>query len=148
MIYGLDTTFLVEVEVREAAGHHEARRWFRQVVGQQARLALTPQVLTEFVHVVTDPARFARPLDVKAAIARAQAWWTAPEVRQVYANEAAVRLFHGWMRQYRLGRKRILDTMLAATYFADGVTAIVTTNARDYRVYGVLAVHSPGGNPS
>jgi predicted nucleic acid-binding protein len=65
-------------------------------------------------------------------------------VRQVYPNESAMRLFHDWMRQHRLGRKRILDTLLAATCFANDVADIVTTNARDFTVFGVLRVQAPG----
>jgi predicted nucleic acid-binding protein len=144
MIYGVDTTFLVQMEATESAGHRDALRWLRTAIREQDGLALAPQVLAEFVHVVTDPARFARPLDVASAIDRAQEWWTALEVRRVYPTEAAMRLFHDWMRQHRLGRKRILDTMLAATYFANGITEIVTTNARDYAVFGVHRVHVPG----
>jgi predicted nucleic acid-binding protein len=144
MTYGLDTTFLVEVEAAESSGRRGASTWLRTALRKEARLALAPQVLAEFVHVVTDPARFSRPLDPAAAIARAQAWWTGAEVRQVYPNEAAIRLFLDWMRQHRLGRKRILDTMLGATYFANGVADIVTANARDYAVFGALRVHTPG----
>jgi predicted nucleic acid-binding protein len=65
------------MEATEAAGHRDASLWLRAAVRKQARLALAPQVLAEFVHVVTDPARFARPLDVASAINRTQAWWTA-----------------------------------------------------------------------
>jgi predicted nucleic acid-binding protein len=144
MTCGLDTTFLVQAEVQEAKGHGDAVRWLRAAVGKGTLLALAPQVLAEFIHVVTDPTRFARPLNTGAAIARAQGWWAAPEVRRVYPNEAAVRLFHDWMREHRLGRKRILDTMLAATYYANGVTDIVTTNARDYSWFRVHRVHVPG----
>jgi len=144
MICGLDTTFLVQTEAQKAEGHREATRWLRAEVGKQTRFAVAPQVLTEFIHVVTDPSRFAQPLDVAGAIARAQAWWTAIEVRQVFPNDAAVRVFHDWMRHHRLGRKRILDTMLAATYFANGIKDIVTSNARDYSVFGVYQVHVPG----
>ena len=144
MTCGLDTTFLVQVEVQEAKGHGEALRWLRAAVGKGTLLALAPQVLAEFIHVVTDPSRFARPLDAGATIAKAQAWWTALEVRRVYPNDAAVRLFHDWMREHRLGRKRILETMLAATYYANGVTDILSTNARDYSLFPVHRVHVPG----
>jgi predicted nucleic acid-binding protein len=143
MTYGVDTTFLVEVEATESTGHNAASAWLRTAIRKEDRLALAPQVLAEFVHVVTDSARFNRPLDTSAAVARAAAWWTGAEVRQVYPNEAAIRLFLDWMRQHRLGRKRILDTMLAATYFANGVTEIVTTNARDYAIFGALRAHTP-----
>ena len=43
----------------------------------------------------------------------------------------------------RLGRKRLLDTMLAATYFTHGVRDIVTSDARDYSVFGVFQIHRP-----
>jgi hypothetical protein len=43
----------------------------------------------------------------------------------------AVRLFFQWMADHQLGRKRLLDTLLAATYSAAGITSIVSTNARD-----------------
>jgi predicted nucleic acid-binding protein len=109
----------------------------------EARLALAGQVLTEFVHVATDPARFERPLSVPAAIERAEAWWTAREVRPVHPTDAAVTVFLDWIQEHRLGRKRLLDTMLAATYFAHGVSNIVTTNARDYSIFGVFQVHNP-----
>ncbi len=37
-----------------------------------------------------------------------------------------------------LGRKRLLDTTLAATYYANGITTIATSNTRDYRGFGVF----------
>lgn len=100
-------------------------------------------MLTEFVHVATDPARFERPLSVQLAAQRASEWWYAREVRQLHANANAVSVFFDWLEQHRLGRKRLLDTILAATYFAHGVTDVVTSNARDYSTFGVFRIHSP-----
>jgi predicted nucleic acid-binding protein len=145
MTLGVDTTFLIELEVRGAPGHDVARAWLHRVIERGARLALAPQVLAEFIHVATDRARFERPLSVPAAVERAEAWWTAREVKQVHPNDQAVRLFFDWMGKHRLGRKRLLDTLLAATYFANGVTDVVTSNARDYSVFGGFQVHLPTG---
>ena len=44
------------------------------------------------------------------------------------------------MEQHRLGRGRLLDTLLAATWYESGVTRIATSNARGYRVFGVLGM--------
>jgi hypothetical protein len=44
------------------------------------RLALAPQALAEFIHVVTDPRRFAQPLRMDEARHVARQWWTAREV--------------------------------------------------------------------
>lgn len=142
---GLDTTFLVQVEVAGHPGHEEARATLDRMLTAGDRLVLAPQVLAEFVHIVTDPRRFSSPLDVPSAVARAEAWWSAEEVRQVTPDDSAVRLFLSWMTRHRLGRKRLLDTMLAATYRAAGVDSMVSTNARDFAVFGCFELVVPGG---
>jgi predicted nucleic acid-binding protein len=59
---GADTTFLVELEVAEHPNHARARETLRREVLDGAQpLVLVPQVLAEFVHIVTDPRRFGRP---------------------------------------------------------------------------------------
>ena len=93
-------------------------------------------MLAEFLHVVTDARRFARPLEMSEARRVALEWWTAREVEQVYPDEEATRLFLSWMEQHRLGRKRLLDTQLAATYRRAGVTSLLTTNPGDFGIFG------------
>jgi hypothetical protein len=43
-----------------------------------------------------------------------------------------------WLKQHRLGRKRLLDTQLAATYYAAGITSLVTSNFADFEVFDVF----------
>lgn len=143
MIVGLDTTVLVQLEIKDTPGHAAARRWLRSQVQDGHRLALTTQVLAEFFHIVTDPARFPHPLDMRSALARGEALWNADETVHAHSNEQANDLFVEWMRTHRLGRKRILDTMLAATYFANGITHLATSNARDFAIFGVFQIHRP-----
>jgi predicted nucleic acid-binding protein len=65
---GLDTTFLVQVEVQESDGHGAALEVLRrEILGRDREAALAPQVLSEFIHVVTDRRRFERPLCVDAS---------------------------------------------------------------------------------
>ncbi|MEY5010121.1 MAG: tRNA(fMet)-specific endonuclease VapC [Verrucomicrobiota bacterium] len=139
MIHGIDTTFLVQVEVREAPGHETARIWLTEALARHSQpLALAPQVLTEFVHVVTDPRRFSAPLSMDEALEKAQGWWESTEVKPVYPSLESTRLTLLWMRQYRLGRKRLLDTQLAATYYAADVTRLLTLNMSDFEIFGVF----------
>lgn len=137
MIYGVDTSFLVSVEVMESAMHLATRTWMQNTFASDsgARLALCPQVLAEFVHVVTDPKRFQAPLPTNVALHRAEQWWQAKEVLQLHPNDLSTKIFFQWMQLFQLGRKRILDTMLAATYCAHQVTNIVSSNARDFKVF-------------
>jgi hypothetical protein len=78
-----------------------------------------------------------------AALQRAEMWWAASEVTRVFPTDVAVNTFVGWMNTYRLGRKRILDTLLGATYLAAGITSLMTTNSRDFRTFGVFNILEP-----
>jgi hypothetical protein len=48
-----------------------------------------------------------------------------------------------WMRQFSLGRKRILDTHLAAILYTSGVRRLLTANPSDFTVFGVLEIITP-----
>jgi predicted nucleic acid-binding protein len=100
-------------------------------------------VLAEFIHIVTDPRRFAQPLDMTAAWQLAEAWWTAREVVRVFPDDSATRLFLAWLERYSLGRKRLLDTLLAATYRQAGILSLLTTNQADFVVFGVFTCITP-----
>lgn len=138
---GADTSFLVALAVREHPAHEAARRLFDDdIVGGTATLALAPQVLAELCHVVTDPRRFERPLAMPEAVELAEGWWHAQECRPVEVDAEVGALFLTWMHELGLSRKRLLDTLLAATYYRAGVRRLATTDWRDFARYGVFEI--------
>lgn len=143
MRHGLDTGFLVAAEVTEHADHSDARATLARLLGAGDQIAIAPQVLAEFIHIVTDPRRFAHPLDMAAARQLAEQWWTASDVVQVFPDHGATRQFLDWLKQYSLGRKRLLDTLLAATYRQVGIQSLLTTNPTDFGVFGVFVSITP-----
>jgi hypothetical protein len=44
------------------------------------------------------------------------------------------------MHTFRLGRKRLLDTLLAATYHLAGVQRLAATDWRDFETFGVFEI--------
>jgi predicted nucleic acid-binding protein len=78
--HGVDTSFLVAHEVSRHALHRRVRSCRDKLFMRGDRLALAPQVLAEFIHVLTDERRFAVPLSVEAAFQPASIWWRAEEV--------------------------------------------------------------------
>ena len=148
MTYGIDTGFLVALEIIEHANHAAARALLARLIVAGDRLALAPQVLAEFIHVVTDQRRFARPLEMSVARRIASEWWMGREVEQVFPDADSTRLFLAWMEQHRLGRKRLLDTQLAATYRGRGIVSILTTNPRDFEIFGEFACLTPAAEPT
>jgi predicted nucleic acid-binding protein len=130
---GIDTSILVAFEVKRHPSHDSARRVASEYAGEG--FALAPQVLAEFALVGTDGRRFERPLPMHDALARASSWWSGEEVTRVQPSAEAVSLFLAWMGECELGRKRLLDTMLAATYKSSGISLMLSSNWRDFAVF-------------
>lgn len=143
MIQGVDTSFLVAVEVASHGRHGDSRMLRDRLLQGGDQFAIVPQVLAEFVHIVTDPRRCANPLSIDVAINRAESVWNAQETIQVFPDSAATSQFFIWMRQHQLGRKRLLDTILAATFHAVSIKSVVTLNRSDFELFGYFTIHEP-----
>lgn len=102
--------------------------------------ALAPQTLAEFVHVVTDGKRMPQPPTMVEAVSRAEHWWQTREVARVFPDSAGVSDFLSWLMRYRPGRKRLLDTMLAATFLRAGVRRVISNNESHFQVFPGLEV--------
>ena len=140
---GIDTSFLIALVVAEHEYHQHANAMLREAVGRAEDMALTPAVVAEFLHAVTDPRRFSNPLTMTDALADARFWWSAQQVRRVLTTPRAMELCFEWMTLHQLGRKRILDTMLAATLHAADVRRLFTLNPTDFRVFSVFELLAP-----
>ncbi len=99
MTHGVDTDFLVAVEVTDHPFHQQAD-----------------------------------------ALDRAEHWWQAKEVVRVFPDGTTVTDFFSWLRKHQLGRKRLLDSLLAATFQKAGVQRIITNNAKDSQLFGVFTI--------
>ncbi len=148
MIHGLDTGFLVAAEVAEHVERASARATLNRLVTGGDRIAIAPQVLAEFIHIVTDPRRFAQPLNTPAARNLAQRWWSAHDVDHIFPGDPATEQFLAWLDQFDLGRKRLLDTLLAATYQQSAIRSLLTTNPGDFEVFGVFTCIAPNSTPA
>lgn len=144
MIHGLDTSFLVAVEMRGHPDHSRARSTLARFLACGDRIAIVPQVLAEFQHVVTDPRRFKAFLTPAAALSLSEQWWAASEVMQIFPTAGAVQQYFDWLRRFALGRKRQLDTLLAATFHQAGISSVFTLNPSDFAVFGVFTCLTPG----
>jgi predicted nucleic acid-binding protein len=138
-VLALDTDILLGW-LHEESEHHDASRRLieRELAGGETRLGLTAQVLFELVHVITDPRRFESPLSIDGAIDLVSDLWQSPDVDRIAAPPRVVPRTFELLREHRLGRKRILDTALAATLETAGIRRLATWNPRDYQVFGFL----------
>lgn len=142
MTHGIDTDFLVAVEIRDHPFHRAADALLQSLLADGHDIAVVPQTLAEFIHMVTDSRRMPQPLGMAEATSRAEHWWQAAEVVRVFPDGQAVSDFLGWLRRHQLGRKRLLDTLLASSFHQAGVKRLITNNERDYVAFGVFELVS------
>ena len=149
MILGIDTDVLVSWLVKVAPRHADARRLIEiQVRERGGLIALTPLVVQEFLHVVTDPRRFEEPLSMPEAIQRIGEIWESEEVVRILPSSEVMPRTLELLADLRLGRKRILDTALAATLESAEVRRLATFNPGDFRIFDFLElVDSPPKSP-
>jgi len=144
VILGIDTDVLVSWVMTGTARHTEASRIIEdQVRRHGASLAITPIVLREFVHVVTDPKRFPHPLLMEEALRRAWSIWDSEEVLQTIPGPDVLPRTLELLSAFQLGRKRIADTALAATLEIAGVRRLATFNPSDFKIFEFLDLVDP-----
>lgn len=145
MILGIDTDILVAWMMTGSRYHTAVRRFFEQEIGAQGgQLGLTPQVVHEFLHVATDPRRFESPLTMPDAIRICRSLVASREVRWIPPAAEVLPRTLDLLDTFRLGRKRILDTALAATLEGAGVRHLMTLNRKDFEVFPFLELVGPG----
>jgi predicted nucleic acid-binding protein len=116
VILGVDTDVLVAWAMSGTVRHTTARKLFEEHAQSRGGwLGLTAQVLHEFLHVVTDPRRFERPLDMPSALRMVHALWEAEETVRILPVVETVPRTVELMARFQLGRKRILDPSLTVT---------------------------------
>jgi predicted nucleic acid-binding protein len=119
-----------------------------QLVRRDVTLVLTPAVLHEFVHVVTDPRRFDPPVAMGEALALARLYLGRANVECLATDAEAVGAAFDLVDRHQLGHERLADTLLAATLHRYGVRQLVTCNRADFEAFSGLDLIDPRrGNP-
>ncbi|MGF1656102.1 MAG: type II toxin-antitoxin system VapC family toxin [Verrucomicrobiales bacterium] len=137
---GLDTNVLVARVIPEHPKHEWVTQRLAGLTAEGRHFAVTSVILSEFVHVVTDPKRFEKPLTMGEALHWAKFWSRTREVKLLALDAAAHMQWLTWLGAYKLGRKRLIDTLIAATWHTAGVREMITFNPEDFKVLGVFEI--------
>lgn len=137
---GADTSLLVANSLVDHPDHGSAKRRIDNLLEADGILVLCPVVIDEFIHVVTDPRRFERALDMSEAIRLARTWSQSRETLILHPTDESLLLQLEWLQQYRLGRKRLHDTQIAAIYHLAGIGKIISSNWRDFSLFNHFEV--------
>ena len=140
---GLDCNILVQLALADHPANAATVSAVNAQVQAGRRLMVPSSMVTEFLHVVTDQRRFAPPLTMNEALDWTKDFLAQPGVNVIEASQKALEQTLVWMRLYKLGRKRILDTHLAAIFHTNGISRLLTSNPADFGIFGVIQAVAP-----
>jgi predicted nucleic acid-binding protein len=142
----LDTDVLVTWAMDGVPHHRQVRVLVEgELARRRGRVVLSPRVIEEFLHIATDPNRFEEPFSMPAAIAFVQSTLATRDVLCIAEQASVPSRTLELLSQNKLGRKRILDTALAATLEAAGVRRLATFNESDFKVFDFIEIVDPRG---
>ncbi len=141
---GVDCNILVQLAIADHPANGRTLATVQAKTAGNVTLVLPPLVVNEFLHVVTDPRRFNPPLTMSEAVDWTEDFLKNPHVALIEPARASMDQTLRWMRQFNLGRKRILDTYLAAVLHAAGVRPFNDLKSRRISPsFGVFEVVTP-----
>lgn len=144
MRLGLDTNVLIHAHLQVSRESDQVRGFLRsQLKNSEVQLFVSPLVLHEFIHVVTDSRRFEPPVAMSEAVALARSYLGRSNVECLPVDEQAIAFALRTIERQSLGRKRIADTLFAATLITNDVSTIVTCNPKDFASFEDLRVVDP-----
>jgi predicted nucleic acid-binding protein len=147
LICGVDANVLICSAIESMPEHPKVFSFFEdRVLTGELRCGVTFQVLLEFIHVTTDSKRFKSPLALKECLGMVEQYWNASNWHRLFPNSNTGTRTLDLIRLYRLGRKRLLDTYLAATLLDNQVTTLITCDSADFGVFEELRLINPLGN--
>lgn len=133
---GIDTCFLIDLEVMDSPRHKGALNLFEKWKAEKhSALAIFNQTFLEFQHVITDTRRFIAPLTMEQAVERTWFWLDQERIKVIYPTETSLKRALLWTNMHKLGCKRIQDTHMAAAFAEAGVTELWTANPSDFSLF-------------
>lgn len=140
---GLDCNILVQLAFADHPANANTLAAVQKETGAGSKLVFPALVVNEFLHVATDARRFVPPLTMTEALDWIEDFLANPMVEMLAPTKASVDQTFRWMRSFNLGRKRILDTHLAAVLHTNGVRRLLTSNPGDFTIFAVLETVTP-----
>lgn len=126
----VDTNVLVYSTVAGNPWHEQARHWLMTLHDQGTVLCVSPQILREYLVVLTRGQVFEMQFTVEQAIETLEA--LLPWLQSLDETEAASAVLRDLVRHYQVRGKHIHDANIVATMITHGVSRLATYNVKDF----------------
>jgi len=126
----VDTNVLIYSTVAGNPWHQHARNWLMALRDQGAVLCVSPQILREYLVVLTHGQVFEVHFTVEQAVGAVEAF--LPRLRVLDETDATAASLRDLMRRYQVRGKHIHDANIVATMMTHGVSRLATYNQKDF----------------
>ena len=126
----VDTNVLVYSTVKGNPWHEEARDWLMSLRKQGVTLLVTPQILREYMVVLTRGQIFERQFTVAEVLEAVDG--LLPWLQVLDETEKTSGLLRELVRRYQVRGKRVHDANIVAVMIAHGVARLATYNRTDF----------------
>ena len=139
----VDTNVFVYFLYDASPQHAAAQVLLNQARQPDAKLCMTPQVMTEFYSTITNPRRVSPAYAPETALQEVEKFLALPGLFLLSIPASVVVRWVALARQYGISQSDIFDAQLAATMLEHGIRRIYTFNVQDFEHFDELEVVVP-----
>lgn len=132
----VDTNILVSARIQASPDHEPARRGLEMAEAAGEPMAISRQVVREYLAVVTRPRTWGARIPMPLALAGVA--WMMESFEILEENPAVTENLLSLCRNYPVGGSQIHDANIVATMLTYGERRLLTFNMSDFRRYGDL----------
>jgi len=139
----IDTNVLVYASDQTSPFHQEAVRLREKGLKGEISLCVSPQILTEFFAIITDPKRVNNPRTCQEALIEIEKYLYSKNILKIYPGPDIIEKILDLLRRYEITRQEVFDLQLVATMLSNNITQIYTYNKSDFSKFKEIKVLSP-----
>lgn len=137
---GLDSCFLIDLYWEDSPRHAAVLKKFNEIAASGQDVCVYYNCFNEFIHVITDKKRFENAFSMEEALSVVDEWRDLENVKILFPDEQSFGRTVVWLSVYKLGRNRLNDTNMAASYVHSGVSSVITANPKDFEIFSELKI--------
>ena len=137
----IDTNILVFATILQAPFHQQARSRLHSLRQTNTTLWISPQVIREYLAVITRPQTFSQPLSAADAARDARGLMRRFRLAEVDAGVTLSLL--QLLNTIQIGGKQVHDANIVATMQTHGIGQLLTHNVSDFARYSHLITVIP-----
>jgi len=139
----LDTNVLVYAADETSPFHQAAVSLREKGLKREVLLCICPQVLCEFLAIITDPRRVNSPRTQKEALVEIEKYFHSENILKIYPGPELIERMLSLLKQYKIARQDIFDLQLVATMLSNNIARIYTYNQADFVKFKEIEVLTP-----